>query len=286
VDQCPTFELEGLTLPRVLCGTNALLGWSHVSAGRDAWIRAYYTPERIAAVWARCQELGVNAVMGPLFPRLIEALDATERLTGARPAWVATTNATQAPRGREAEWQAAREAGRRDDVQAMVRESIPAQALELKAAGASVCLLHGGTFDAWPEAGGDLLGLDEALAAIRAAGLVPGTMSHDAPRLARVARAGHDLALLGTPVNRAGWMMLPDRDGALEAIASSGRPVLAIKTLACGRMEEGKLAEWLRWAVAQPAVTCVAIGVGSAEEAAESLPLLIAAFAEREPVLP
>ncbi|MHB1319122.1 MAG: hypothetical protein ACYCYF_10935, partial [Anaerolineae bacterium] len=108
MESFPSLTIEGVTISRVICGTNALLGWSHVSAGRDAWIRSYYTPERIAEVWARCQDLGVNAVMGPLFPRLIEALEATERLTGVRPIWVATTNATQGPKGHEAEWQAAR----------------------------------------------------------------------------------------------------------------------------------------------------------------------------------
>ena len=278
----PSLTLEGVTLPRVICGTNALLGWSHVSAGRDAWIRAYYTPERIAEVWARCQALGVNAVMGPLYPRLIEALEATERLTGLRPLWVATTNATQGPKGHEAEWQAARAAGRRDEARALVRASLAEQAAELQAAQASLCLLHGETSDTWPEVDGMLLGLDEALAAIRAAGLVPGAMTHESARLNLLVAGSYDLPIIGTPVNRAGWMMSPDRETALSAIAGAGRPILAIKTLACGRLEEGKLAEWLKWAVAVHGVAAIALGVGSAEEAAESIPILRKAYAERE----
>ncbi|MFO7696926.1 MAG: hypothetical protein R6X16_07180 [Anaerolineae bacterium] len=278
----PSLTIEGVTIPRVICGTNALLGWSHVSAGRDAWIRAYYTPERIAEVWAHCQELGVNAVMGPLFPRLIEALEATERLTGVRPMWVATTQATQGPRGHETEWQAARAAGRREEAARMTRESLADQALELRDAMASVCLIHGGTMDTWPEAEGRLPGLDAALTAIRAAGLVPGAMTHDSARLNLLVEGGYDLPLIGTPVNRAGWMMSPDRETALAAIAGAGRPILAIKTLACGRLEEGHLAEWLGWAVAAPGVAAIALGVGSAEEAAESIPILRGVYEERE----
>lgn len=281
MDSFPSLTVDGITIPRVICGTNALLGWSHVSAGRDAWIRAYYTPERIAEVWARCQELGVNAVMGPLFPRLIEALEATERLTGLRPMWVATTNATQGPRGHEAEWQAARSAGRRDEARALVRASLAEQALELKAAQAALCLLHGDTTDTWPEVDGRLAGLDEALAAIRATGLVPGAMTHESARLNLLVAGGYDLPIIGTPVNRGGWMMSPDRKSALDAIAAASRPILAIKTLACGRLEEGKLAEWLQWAVAVPGVAAIALGVGSAEEAAESVPILKRAFEER-----
>ena len=75
MSEFPTFTIEGVTLPRVICGTNALFGWSHVSAGRDAWIRRYYTPERVACVFAACMELGATAVMGPLYPPLVEALE-------------------------------------------------------------------------------------------------------------------------------------------------------------------------------------------------------------------
>ena len=224
----------------------------------------------------------MNAVMGPLFPRLIEALEATEQLTGVRPTWVATTNATQGPRGREAEWAAARAAGRRDEARAMVRESIPEQAAELVAAQAALCLLHGDTTDTWPEADGRLPGLATTLAAIRAAGLVPGAMSHDSRRVSDLVKGGYDLAVLGTPVNRAGWMMAPDRETALEAVAAAGRPVIAIKTLACGRHDEGHLAEWLQWAVDVPGVAAIALGVGSAEEASESLPILRRAFEGRQ----
>jgi hypothetical protein len=282
MDAFPSLTIEDVTIPRVICGTNSLLGWSHVSAGRDAWIRAFYTPERIAEVLARCLDLGVTAVMGPLFPRLVEALEATERLTGVRPAWVATTNATQGPRGLEAEWQAARAAGRREEAAAMTRESIADQAAEIVAAGGAICLIHGGTMDTWPEAEGRLAGLDAALASIRAAGLVPGTMTHNATRLSRVVGQGYDLAAIGTPVNQAGWMMNPDRETALAAIAGAGRPVIAIKTLACGRLDEGHL--WLEWAVAAPGVAAIALGVGSAEEAVESIPILRKAYEGRAQV--
>jgi len=283
VDAFPSFSVETVTLPRVICGTNALLGWSHISAGRDAWIRAYYTPERIAEVWARCMELGVTAVMGPLFPRLIEALEATERLTGLRPAWVATTNATQGPRGREAEWQAARASGRAEEARALVRESIPEQACELREAGACLCLLHGETTDTWPVEEGRMAGLDVALAAIRAAGLVPGAMTHDSARLRELVRGGYDLPVLGTPVNLSGWMMSPDREAALAALAEAGRPVIAIKSLACGRFDEGQMGRWLQWTAGVPGVAAIALGVGSAEEAAESVPILRRSFASSLP---
>lgn len=270
----PQFVVEGVTLPRVICGTNALLGWSHVSPGRDAWIREYFTPERIARVFAKCIELGVTAVMGPLFPRLIEALNETEKLTGVRMTWVSTTNAGMAPKGREEEAQKARAAGNFDEALAIARESTAEQVAMLKAAGAPICLFHGGWVDRWPMRDGHLEDFSRFTQAIRDAGLIPGAMTHDSQRLSDLVHGNYDLALYGTPVNKGGWNMRPSRDEALKVIASAGKPVLAIKTLACGRFDEHHLAEWLNWAVDVEGVEAVVIGVMVEQEAQESIPIL------------
>ena len=61
----------GLDCPRIIVGTNSLLGWSHTSSGRDEWIRRTYTAERVAEVLIHCASLGATAVVGPLLPRLV-----------------------------------------------------------------------------------------------------------------------------------------------------------------------------------------------------------------------
>jgi len=39
----PTFDVEGVSIPKALIGINSLLGWSHTSRGRDEWIKkAFY----------------------------------------------------------------------------------------------------------------------------------------------------------------------------------------------------------------------------------------------------
>lgn len=286
MDAFPSLTIEGVTISRAICGTNALLGWSHVSAGRDAWLRATFDPPRIARVFARCQELGVNAVMGPLDPRLIDALDETARLTGVRPIWVATTSMDRYPADREEAYLAARRAGRLDEAMAINRASIGEQAAALQAAGAAFCLVHGACADHWPLAEGRLVGLAETMAEIRAAGLVPGSATHFAERVTALdnalASAPGGPAVLATPVNKGGWMMIPSRD---EALARYGRlhcPLIAIKTLACGRYDnEYTIEEWLRWAVAAPGVAAIALGVMVEQEAEQSLPVLRDAFAER-----
>jgi len=277
----PSLTVEGVTITRVVCGTNALLGYSHVSPGRDTWIREHFTAQRIARVFAKCIELGVTAVMGPLVPRLIEALDATERLTGVRMTWVSTTNAGMAPTGREAEMREARDAGNVMEAMAIARESTAEQVAMLRSVGAPICFFHGGWIDRWPMVEGRLAEFGRYTQMIRDAGMVPAAVSHFSQRLSEVAQGGYDLAILGTPVNLGGWNMRPSRDEAVAVIANAGKPVLAIKTLACGRFEEHHMGDWLRWAVDVPGVQAIALGLMVEQEAEESIPLLRECFSRK-----
>ncbi len=275
----PSLTIEGVTIPRVVCGTNALLGWSHVSPGRDAWIREYFTPERIALVFAKCLELGVDAVMGPLFPRLIEALDATEKLTGVRMTWVATTSGGRAPVGREEELAQARAAGKTDEALAITLESTAEQAALLKEAGAAFCLFHGQWADCWAMLNDQMVDHRRFTNMIRSAGLIPGSSVHDSARLAHLMEHDYDLGLIATPVNKSGWHMAPDREQALTALRSNTRPILAIKTLACGRYtEERSVPDWLSWAAAVEGVDAIALGLMVEQEAEQSIPVLRECF--------
>lgn len=278
----PSVTIEGVTIPRVICGTNALLGFSHVSAGRDAWIREHFTARRIAEVFAHCQELGVNATMGPLFPRLVEALDETTRLTGQPMIWVATTSMDRFPPGQQEAYDAARRAGRMEEAMALNRASIAEQVAELKEAGASFCLVHGACADHWPLEGDTLPGFADTMSLIRAAGMVPGSAAHTAGRIAILDRPEHAAAVLATPVNKGGWHMAPSRDEAMACYAHLRCPLISIKPLACGRYEaEGEVGNWLRWVAAAPGVAIVALGLMIEQEADQSIPILRTALEER-----
>jgi len=173
-------------------------------------------------------------------------------------------------------------AGRVDEAMAMARESTGEQAQKLKAAGAPICLFHGAWVDRWPAADGHLDDFDRFTGMIREAGVIPGAVSHISTRLAEVDQGDYDVAILGTPVNKAGWNMRPSRDEAVEVIGQIQKPLLAIKTLACGRCEtEYAIEDWLKWAVDVEGVQAVAIGVMVEEEAEQSIPILRDHFAEK-----
>jgi len=179
--------IEGLEIPKLLIGTNSLLGWSHTSKGRDEWIRRTFTAQRVAEVLVHCSRLGATGVVGPIFPRLAEALELS-RAMGAKITWVSTTTVNP--------------------------DAFRDQTAQIKAAGSPIVFFHGAWMDRWPVVDGRLEGLERYVEAIREAGLIPGTAVHNGERLALVDRLGYDLAAYLVPVNMAGFTMRPDRDQA------------------------------------------------------------------------
>jgi hypothetical protein len=74
----------GVSLPRLLIGTNWFLGYSHTSLAKDKFIKDFQTRERIAAVLNVFLEYGIDAVMGPLSQHLEDSVCEAEQRSGKR----------------------------------------------------------------------------------------------------------------------------------------------------------------------------------------------------------
>jgi len=245
VNDIPVMDVEGVKVPKLLIGINSLLGWSHTSLGRDRWIRRYFTARRVAKVFERCMELGVHGVLGPVWPRLLKAIEIAEKETGQQMIFVSTTFGD--PKDTEKQLEA------------------------LKGLYSPVCCIHGGWTDNWPVKNGRLVGFEEQLRMIREAGLVPGVACHDGDRLRMVDEGGYDVSVFATPVNKLGFYMSPNQRSILDAVSRTQKPVIAIKPLAGGRFDEGKLPEWLEWVLSQDGVSGLCVGFMSSEEAEEDI---------------
>jgi len=241
----PTVDVEGVKVPKLLIGINSLLGWSHTSVGRDRWIRRYYTARRVAKVFERCIELGVYGVLGPVWPRLIEAIKIAERETGREMLFVSTTIGD--PKDTEKELKM------------------------LNGLYSPICCIHGGWIDSWPIENGRLVGLEKYLKMIREAGIIPGVACHNGEKLAIIDEGGYDVSVFATPVNKVGFYMFPSQDSILKAIEKTDKPVIAIKPLASGRFDEGRIYDWLKWVFEQKGVSAVCVGFMSREEAEEDI---------------
>ncbi len=78
----PRTIVGGISLPRLLIGTNWFLGYSHTSLAKDHFIKDYQTRERIAKILAVFLESGIDAVMGPPSMLLEEAVRDAEDASG------------------------------------------------------------------------------------------------------------------------------------------------------------------------------------------------------------
>ena len=83
----PRTMVGGVSLPRMLIGTNWLVGFSHTSVASDHMITAHHASrESIAEVIEAYLEYGIDAMMGPmgLAPILVDAAKLAEDHTGKK----------------------------------------------------------------------------------------------------------------------------------------------------------------------------------------------------------
>ena len=78
----PRTQVGGISVPRLIIGTNWFLGWSHTSKAKSQYIKANMSDrKKIADILAVFFKAGVEAIMGQLAtPLMIDALkDAEDR---------------------------------------------------------------------------------------------------------------------------------------------------------------------------------------------------------------
>lgn len=83
----PTIQIGKHRVTRLVCGSNPMLGYSHVSRLMSRIMTDWYTPERIVSVVRRCWEAGVNTWQTSASEKVDRAL-ATLREGGVPIQWV------------------------------------------------------------------------------------------------------------------------------------------------------------------------------------------------------
>ena len=78
----PRTTVGGVSVSRLIIGTNWFLGYSHTSAAKDRFIKSYQTRERIAEILAVFLEHGVDTIMGMPEPILRDAIRDAQDRTG------------------------------------------------------------------------------------------------------------------------------------------------------------------------------------------------------------
>lgn len=217
----PRTTVAGVSLPRLLIGTNWLLGYSHTGPAADGMIQdRHSTRESISQVLLAYLEYGIDALMAPIRakPILLEAVRAAEDASGSRITLIDTPiiNVDNNAKAR-------REA---NDV---IRKS--------KELGATFCLIHHASCEQLVDRNRQKIPrLNDYLSMIRDAGMIPGLSAHMPEIVLFSDQNGYDVETYIQIYNCSGFLMQVEVEQAARIIQEAKKPVMTIKSLAAGRV--------------------------------------------------
>ncbi|MDD3243971.1 MAG: hypothetical protein PHD32_09645 [Eubacteriales bacterium] len=216
----PRTTVGGVSLSRMLIGTNWLLGYSHTGMAADHMITQHHnSKERMFPVLNAFLENGVDTIMGPLGGNelILSAIEYAKDRTGKNMILIDTPiiNVEDSAQGRREAERVIRR-GRED--------------------GATFCLLHHSSVEQLVNKGkATIERLDDYTRMIRDNGLIPGLSAH-MPELVTYSDAnGYDVETYIQIYNCMGFMMQVEIETVSSIIHHAKKPVMTIKSMAAGR---------------------------------------------------
>lgn len=215
----PRTDIEGLSVSRLMIGTNWFLGYSHTSKAKDADIKTSMSGKKMADIIETFMKAGVDTLYGMRpEPKLVEGVKEAEQRTGKKCITIAipTFPVDTSPESLD-------EAAREMDAHAEL--------------GVSICMPHQCTTDAFVnKRTRSLEGIEVYLKMIRERGMLPGLSTHMPETPMYADATGLDVATYIQIYNAAGFLMQIEIDWVQRMIWKAKKPVITIKPLAAGKI--------------------------------------------------
>ncbi len=263
----PRTMVGGVSLPRLLVGTNWFLGYSHTSLAKDQFINEYQTRERISSIICTFLEYDVDAVMGPASQKLDEAICEAEQRTGRKviriytPGWDLAPGASSGPNPGQ------------------TAEEVFDQCASF---GATFCMPHQCITDALLDRrAGIIRDLDIYTEMIRQRGMVPGLSTHMPETIVYADKQIADVETYIQLYNAAGFLLQVETDWVMKIIQNAKKPVMTIKPLAAGRILPPVGLAFV-WSTIRDC-DMVTIGTTTPDEAREAVEISLALLEKRIP---
>ena len=267
--QFPRTEVAGISLPRMLVGTNWILGYSHTGPAADDMIRNRHSdPKNVSAVLDAYMEYGIDAIMGPSFDEdspLRQGMRLTEEKFGKKFIQIVTPGINV-----------------EDNDEA--RAEAEATTAKCAADGATFCLIHHASAEQLVNKNTQTIDrLPDYLAMIRKYGMIPGLSAH-MPELVQYSdKNGYDVETYIQIYNCMGFMMQLEIEGVHGVIWNAKKPVMTIKSMAAGRCTPF-VGITFSYSTIRPC-DMVTLGAFTPNEVHEDVEIALAAIERRRPTL-
>ena len=264
----PRTEVGGVSLSRMIVGTNWFLGFSHTTPAKDAFICQHVQDRKaIADILEVFFRAGVNTVMGMIeCAPLAEAITEAEDRTGV-PGIIVSTPAL--PTGPETLIDG-------------FDPGVLAEILDRQAAqGVRICMPHQCSTDAMVDrCTGKIRKMDQVCAGIRERGMVPGLSTHMPETILYADDTGLDVETYIALYNATGFLMQLEVDWVARIIQGAKKPVMTIKPMAAGQIRPFQAMHFV-WNTLRDQ-DMAAVGTMSPQEAAELIELSLGILEQRE----
>jgi hypothetical protein len=218
MNEFPRTTVGGVSMPRMIVGTNWFLGYSHTSLAKDKFIKELQTRERIAKILAVFLERGIDAMLAPPSPHMEEAIQEAEDKAGKRMIRILIPSFNLFPGGPPEN----------------EPEAVFDRAKEL---GATFCLPHQCVTDALMDKMHNVIrDIDVYTKMIREREMIPGLSTHMPETVVTTDKMGADVETYIQIYNAAGFLMQVEADWVMRIIDNAQKPVMTIKPLAAGRL--------------------------------------------------
>ena len=262
----PRTQVGGVSVSRLIVGTNWFLGYSHTTAAKDAYIKQHMSRHRIADVLEVFFRAGVDTIMAPPTPVMREAIEDAQDRTGVGAILVATPTFPVSPRTPVDGFDPA-------EVERVLDTVAPYRA--------TFCLPHQCTTDAMVDrCTREVRQMGLVCRMIRERGMIPGLSTHMPESIVYADERGLDVETYIAIYNAMGFLMQVEVDWVARLIHNARKPVMTIKPLAAGQLRPFQGLTFV-WNTIRPQ-DMVTVGCLSPAEATEVIELSLDILEQRQ----
>jgi len=268
LQQFPRTTVAGLSLPRMLIGTNWMLGWGHRTPASDNLITTRNrNKEAIAEIICSFLPYGIDAIMAPASQHtvLVDGCKLAEDRTGKKVTIIDTPiiNVDDSKEG---------------------RQSAAAAIKASKDIGATFCLPHHSSVEQLVNKNLEAIPrLPDYLKMIRDEGMIPGLSAHMPELIIYSDAQEYDVETYVQIYNCMGYMMQVEIEYIHNVIWNAKKPVMTIKAMAAARVTPFVGISFSYATIRE--CDMVTVGCLTPQEAVEDVEIGLAAIERRRPDL-